>query len=124
MQKKSIPHPKVLIVEDDPGHQRILELYLNRAGCTCKCCFDGKTALQIVDENPFDLIFIDIHIPEMDGIAVATRLREQSIKVPLIAVTAMTIESLKRNALKVGFNEFLQKPFSEGQIAKIVEQFP
>jgi DNA-binding response OmpR family regulator len=123
MQEEKTSRPNALIIEDDPGHQRILELYLQRAGCACECCFDGKTGLQKAIDNQFQLVFVDIHIPELDGFAVATRLRDQGDQTPLIAVTAMTIESLKRNALKVGYNEFLQKPFTEEQIVKIVAQF-
>jgi DNA-binding response OmpR family regulator len=123
MQKESKNQPNVLIIEDDPGHQRILELYLTRAGCTCECCFDGKTGLQKAMSGEFQLIFIDIHIPEMDGFSVATRLSEHGDQTPLIAVTALTIGSLRRNALKIGFKEFLQKPFSEKQIQNIVAQF-
>jgi DNA-binding response OmpR family regulator len=123
MQKESKNQPNVLIIEDDPGHQRILELYLTRAGCTCECCFDGKTGLQKAMSGQFQLIFIDIHIPELDGFSVATRLSEHGDQTPLIAVTALTIGSLRRNALKIGFKEFLQKPFSEKQIQNIVAQF-
>ena len=123
MQKESKDRPNILVIEDDPGHQRILELYLVRAGCTCECCFDGKTGLQMAMSGQFQLIFIDIHIPELDGFSVATRLFENGNHTPLIAVTALTIESLKRNAMKIGFKEFLQKPISEKQIQDIVAQF-
>ena len=123
MQKEIENQLNVLIIEDDPGHQRILELYLTRAGCTCECCFDGKTGLEKAISGQFQLIFIDIHIPELDGFSVATRLSEHGDRTPLIAVTALTIQSLRRNALKIGFKEFLQKPFSEKQIQNIVAQF-
>lgn len=123
MQKESKDQPNILVIEDDPGHQRILELYLVRAGCTCECCYDGKTGLQKAMGGQFQLIFIDIHIPELDGFSVAARLFENGIHTPLIAVTALTIESLKRNAMKMGFKEFLQKPISEKQIQDIVAQF-
>ena len=123
MQKESKDKPNILVIEDDPGHQRILELYLVRAGCTCECCFDGKAGLQMAMSGQFQLIFIDIHIPELDGFSVATRLFENGNQTPLIAVTALTIESLKRNAMKIGFKEFLQKPISETQIQDIVAQF-
>ena len=123
MQKEIENQLNVLIIEDDPGHQRILELYLTRAGCTCECCFDGKTGLEKAISGQFQLIFIDIHIPELDGFSVATRLSEHGDHTPLIAVTALTIQSLRRNALKIGFKEFLQKPITEKQIQEIVARF-
>ena len=115
--------PSVLIIEDDPGHQRILELYFQRAGAICDCCFDGRSGLQKALNNTYDIIVIDIHIPEMDGFAVATQLRDKKDTTPLIAITAITIEGLKKNALKVGFNEFLQKPLTEERIARIIQQY-
>ena len=116
MEEAKVPRPKVLVIEDDPGHQRIFEIYLKRAGADCDCCFDGRSGLEKALEYDYDLMIIDIHIPELDGFAIATRLRDEHKQTPLIAVTALTIEGLKKNALKVGFNEFVQKPLSEDKI--------
>jgi len=115
--------PSVLIIEDDPGYQRILELYFHRAGAGCDCCFDGKSGIEKALSGSYDLIIIDIHIPKMDGFAVATRLRDEKETTPLIAITAITIEGLRRNALKVGFNGFLEKPITEEKIAEIMRQY-
>ncbi|MCE5185331.1 MAG: response regulator [Planctomycetaceae bacterium] len=116
-------HPKVLIVEDDPGHQKLLELYLRRMGCDCDCCFDGKTGLKMACRNSYDILFIDIHIPEMDGFMLATQLRDRSYKAPLVAVTALKMEGIRRNALKVGYNDFLEKPIDQDDLANIVHHY-
>ena len=116
-------HNKVLIVEDDPGHQKLLELYLSRMGCDCECCFDGKTGLDMALENGYDILFIDINIPEMDGFMLATQLRERGCKCPLVAVTALKMEGIRRNALKVGYNEFLEKPIDQHHLAEIVHHY-
>lgn len=113
METEGEHKPKVLIIEDDPGHQRLMELYCQRAGCVCECAFDGKTGLKKAFENPHDLIFIDIHIPEMDGFMVATQLREAGVRTPLIAVSALKLEGIERNAKAVGYCDFLQKPIDD-----------
>lgn len=123
MREEAVPTPKVLVIEDDPGYQRILQIYLQRAGAICECCYDGKSGLEKATDNTYDLIIIDINIPEMDGFAVATRLRDENDTTPLIAITAISIEGLKKNALKVGFNEFLQKPLPEEEIKRMVTQY-
>ncbi|MEN8126823.1 MAG: response regulator [Planctomycetota bacterium] len=123
MQNENAQRPNVLVIEDDPGYQRILELYFQRAGAVCDCCFDGRGGLQKALSNTYDIIIIDIHIPEMDGFAVATQLRDENDMTPLIAITAITIEGLRKNALKVGFNEFLQKPLTEESIARILQEY-
>ena len=123
MENETAKCPKVLVVEDDPGYQRILELYLRRAGAACECCSDGSLGLQKAHESRYDLIIIDIHIPKIDGFAMATRLRDEGDTTPLIAITAITIEGLRKNAIKVGFNEFIQKPLSESELTRILKQY-
>lgn len=113
-------HAKVLIVEDDPGHQRLLELYLKRMGCDCEACFDGKTGLEMALSTSYDILFIDINIPEMDGFMLATQLRDRGLKNALVAVTALKLEGIRRNALKVGYNDFLEKPISQEHLLEIV----
>lgn len=114
--------PKVLIVEDDPGHQRLLELYLKRMGCAADSCYDGKAGLQMALENTYEILFIDIHIPEMDGFMLATQLRDRGVQTPLVAVTALKMEGIRRNALKVGYNDFLEKPIDQGALLNIVHE--
>lgn len=114
--------PKVLIVEDDPGHQRLLELYLKRMGCVADSCFDGKAGLQMALENTYEILFIDIHIPEMDGFMLATQLRDRGVQTPLVAVTALKMEGIRRNALKVGYNDFLEKPIDQSALLNIVRE--
>lgn len=116
-------HPKILIVEDDPGHQKLLELYLRRMGCDCDACFDGKTGLDMALQNSYAILFIDINIPEMDGFMLATQLRDRGYKGPLVAVTALKMEGIKRNALKVGYNDFLEKPIVQDVLADIVHHY-
>jgi CheY-like chemotaxis protein len=116
-------HPKILIVEDDPGHQRLLELYLKRMGCECDCCFDGKAGLEKALENSYEALFIDIHIPEMDGFMLATQLRDRGYKRPLFAVTALKMEGIRRNAIKVGYNDFLEKPIEQEDLIKLLQGY-
>lgn len=114
---------RVLVVEDDPGYQRLLEISINRLGCHCDCCSDGKTALDCVASHPYDLIFIDIHIPELDGFMVACQLRESGYALPLIAISALKLEGIERKAKAVGYNDFLQKPIEDHQIEQLVNRY-
>ena len=112
--------PYVLIIEDDPGHQRLLEIFIKRANCRCDCTFDGKTGLHKALENNYDLILVDIHVPEMDGYEVVSALREKGIETPAIAVTAMQAEGLEKKALASGFNGFFRKPIDRIMIETII----
>ncbi len=115
--------PRILVVEDDPGYQRLLEIYLRRLGCVCDCCNDGKKALQCVELNQYDILLVDIHIPELDGFMVACRLREMGYTMPLIAVSALKLEGIERKAVAVGFDDFLQKPIEEAQLERLLVHY-
>ena len=123
MDKETAKILKVLVVEDDPAYQRIMEIYIKRVGGRCECTFDGNLAFKKAIENDYDLLFIDINIPSIDGIMLAKLLRERGHKTPLIAMTALKLENLKQNALEVGFNEYFQKPITEEQIISLFEKY-
>lgn len=116
-------HPIALVIEDDPGHQRMLEIRIKRNGCDCECTFDGKSGLQKALNTPYDILFVDINIPEMDGFMVAASLRESGCVAPLIAVTALKLEGLERQAMAIGFNDFLRKPIEQDVIGKILDRY-
>lgn len=123
MEANEYKNPRVLIIEDDPGHQRLMELYLKRAGCDCEISSDGKKGLQKAASGDYAVIFIDINIPEIDGFMVATLLRDQGVQIPLVAVTALELEGIKRKASAVGYNDFLKKPFNQAQIEAVLNKY-
>ena len=112
--------PKVLVIEDDPGHQKLLELYIKRSGCSCDCSYDGRTGLEKALTNAYDLILCDINIPEMDGFMVAMQIRDAGNHTPLIAITALQLEGMKRKAIAIGYNDFLEKPIEQAHIEKLL----
>ncbi|NLH17621.1 MAG: response regulator [Phycisphaerae bacterium] len=122
MEPNESAEPIVLIIEDDPGHQRMLEILVKRLGCRCECAFDGKAGLAKANTNRYDLIFVDIHIPELDGFMVVRFLRDRGLSTPAIAVTALQLQGIDRSALAAGFNDFLRKPIDQQMVAAILEK--
>ena len=116
-------HSHVLIVEDDPGYQRLLQLIVQKNGSTCDCSFDGKEGLEKATSGNYDMIFIDINIPEMDGFMLATRLRDYGYTTPLIAITALKLQEMERKALAVGFSALLLKPIKQEAITELQRRF-
>jgi CheY-like chemotaxis protein len=123
MDESTDLQPRILVVEDDLGFQRLLELSIKRLGCLCNCCADGRSALAFIESYPYDLVFLDIHIPELDGFMVACQLRDMGYTVPLIAISALKLEGIERKAKAVGFTEFFQKPIEQDQIQRLLEQY-
>ncbi len=123
MRENITNSPKVLVVENDLAYQKLLEKNIKRAGGKCECLFDGESALEKVAHNHYDLLLIDLRIPKLDGIMLVKLLRERRYDTPLIAITALKLESLERNALAVGFNDFLEKPITEVEISSLFEKY-
>ncbi len=123
MDDMAVLRPRVFVVEDDPAYQRLLELALRRLGCECQCCTDGRTALDSIISNPYDLVIIDIHIPELDGFMVACQLREMGYTQPLVAISALSLEGIDGKARAVGFNDFLQKPLEDEHISQLLDRY-
>jgi len=115
--------PHILVVEDDAGYQRLLELSIKRLKCSCDCCFDGKAAIDYIASHPCDMMIIDINIPELDGFMVAFKLRESGYTLPMVAISALKLEGIARKAKAVGFNDFLQKPVEPESIQRLLDEY-
>ena len=115
--------PKVLIIEDDPGHQKLLENLIVRTGCSCDCADDGRSGIAKAFSNDYDLTFVDIHMPNLDGFVVINSLREQGITTPMIAVSALLLDGVDRVALDAGYNDFLRKPIEQEDVSRIIEEY-
>jgi len=100
-----------------------LERALRRLGCEFESCTDGRTALDLIFSKPYDMAIVDIHIPVLDGFMVACQLREMGYALPLVAISALSLEAIDSKAKAVGFDEFLQKPIEQEHIAEILERF-
>ncbi|MCW2737153.1 response regulator transcription factor [Nocardioides sp.] len=101
----------VLVVDDDPAMRRTLAINLRARDYEVETAGDGRSALQIVDERMPDVILLDLGLPDLDGVAVLTRLRSFT-QVPVIVVSARTESDDKVEALDLGADDFITKPFS------------
>lgn len=106
---------RILIAEDNQINRTILSTYLKRFGCEFEFADNGKTALKLIQEKPFDLILMDVHMPEMSGSEATARIRNlpSSIKsIPIIALSADRPGDSHNNYDVMGFDGFLSKPVS------------
>lgn len=115
----------VLVVEDNEFNRRLLKDYLTSWGQEVLLAEDGWQALQLLEEQHFDLILLDIRMPGIDGIEVATRIRQQELErsdkpVPIIAITADVDAATREACLHADINEVLAKPVLPEQLAKAI----
>ena len=101
---------RILIVEDEPEIVRFLTLELQHEGYETESCPDGKSGLERALSGGFDLVLLDVMLPQMSGVEVLRRLRQESA-VPVIFVTARDAVMEKVNGLDLGANDYITKPF-------------
>ncbi len=100
----------VLVVDDDPGHRGMLEALLSRWGLAVTSAPDGKEAVERVRERPFDMVLMDIRMPDMDGITALKEIRKYNPAVPVVLMTAYSAVESAVEAMKSGAVDYLIKP--------------
>jgi two-component system, OmpR family, response regulator len=102
---------RILLVDDEQSIQTLLSYPLRKEGYDVVQATDGRQALDRFDEQPFDLVVLDLMLPRIDGLEVCRRLRSKS-SVPIIMLTAKSEEIDKVVGLELGADDYITKPFS------------
>jgi DNA-binding response OmpR family regulator len=102
---------RILLVDDEQSIQTLLSYPLRKEGYHVVQATDGRQALERFDEEPFDLVVLDLMLPKIDGLEVCRRLRTRS-SVPIIMLTAKSEEIDKVVGLELGADDYITKPFS------------
>ena len=119
---------KILIAEDFPVNQRIASLMLKKIGYTPDIVPTGKAAVEAVREEHYDLILMDMHMPEMDGIEATREIRrvESETGHPGIYIIALTADAMagdREKCLSAGMNDYLTKPLRSGDLQGALQRF-
>ncbi len=104
--------PRVLVIEDDPRMLELLRKGLWEHGHLVLTASNGREGLQLGSDHEFDVILLDVGLPELDGYQVATRLRANSCRAPMLMLTAMDLEDDIVRGLELGADGYMTKPFS------------
>jgi DNA-binding response OmpR family regulator len=109
---------RILIAEDEKPMARALELKLTHAGYEVKVANDGEVAMNLINEEPFSLILLDLVMPKKDGFKVLKEMKEKSILTPVIVLSNLSQEEDERKVKELGAKDYLVK--SNTPIANIV----
>ena len=115
---------KILLAEDNPYNQELAEIVLTQKGYEVAVVSNGLAAVEAFVQSDFDLILMDLHMPEMDGLQ-ATRLIRAKEKdlgghIPIVAMTASDWEEQRADCLAAGMDDFVSKPFDSGELVRII----
>ncbi|CAN5295646.1 hypothetical protein BH11PSE10_BH11PSE10_05290 [soil metagenome] len=120
----------ILVVEDNPVNQEVTAQMLAHLGCRVRVADDGASGLAALQEERFDLVMMDIHMPGMDGMEALKRFRragqgQSTGQTPVVAVTANALSGDEQNLLRHGFDDYLPKPFRQSQLlAMLMRRLP
>jgi len=117
---------KVLLAEDNLINQKLTVRLLEKQGWQAVVANNGKEALDLLDNNKFDFILMDVQMPEMDGIEAAREIRKREKvtgkHIPIIALTANAFEEDKKKCLEAGMDEYAAKPIKVNELFSIMEK--
>jgi len=114
---------KVLVVEDVEGNQKLMKILLTRMGLEVAVAEDGNQALQKALPHVFDVIFMDMQMPYMNGYEVARALRQQGDNTPIIALTANAMKGDDQKCLQAGCDCYLAKPVDRRELLRILARY-
>jgi two-component system aerobic respiration control sensor histidine kinase ArcB len=115
----------ILVVEDNPINQKVIHSMLTGLGCKVDMASNGKEAIKRFKKHEYDLIFMDLGLPDMDGLQVTKALLELQIKlerkpVPIVALTAHVMESDHKNCRNAGMSDIITKPIMRAQLVELL----
>lgn len=113
---------KILIAEDDALNQKIATIVLQRNGATVFTVSNGKEAIKQLQQNSFDVILMDLHMPEMDGIEATTYIRQVLHNdIPIIALSASNFDFDRNRCMEAGMNLCISKPFDINNLSQLIK---
>jgi CheY-like chemotaxis protein/HPt (histidine-containing phosphotransfer) domain-containing protein len=113
MEDLELKHNKILVVEDNNINQLVVKYTLQKLGVAIEIAANGSEAIEKIKTNNYDLILMDIQLPEMNGYDVTRYIRNQmKNSIPIIAMTALAINGEEEKCLECGMNGYVSKPFT------------
>ena len=110
--------PRILVVDDSPFMTRLLDYMLRGASYETTVATNGPAALECIAKDCPDMVFLDVMMPDMDGLDVLKRIREDSLtcELPVVVLTAKAQDRSRQEAMRAGATEYLTKPYTSEQV--------
>ena len=128
-------HARLLLAEDNIINREVVVAMLSRMGCRVEVVPNGKKALDLALRETFDLVIMDCHMPEMDGLEATRRIREKESadsdleekglrrRTPIVALTAHAMKGDRGQCLAAGMDDYLSKPFNQEQLVEVLKRW-
>ncbi len=116
----------ILLAEDNRINAILATALIKREGHNVDVAINGSDALKAIHENPYDMVFMDMHMPKMDGIEASRQIRQSGGRIaqtPIIALTANAMTTDRKKCLEAGMDDFLSKPFEPSDLIKMFDKW-
>ncbi|WP_456384746.1 response regulator [Desulfolithobacter sp.] len=117
---------RILLAEDNPVNQKLATLILGKAGYQVEAAANGREAVEMVTRDPdrFDLVLMDVQMPEMDGLEATREIRRRGLtELPIVAMTANAMKGDREKCLESGMNDYISKPIKREIVFEIIEKW-
>jgi CheY-like chemotaxis protein len=122
---ESVDRPlKLLAIDDDTTNLCVLDFLARKLGHVLSTATSGIEGLELLSEEKFDVLLLDLRMPVMDGFEVARQIRQRGLKLPIVAVTADASEAAKQKARSSGMDAFMTKPIKRAELANVLAGLP
>jgi CheY-like chemotaxis protein len=109
---------RILLAEDNPINMIVAKRFLQKWNVSVDEAVNGRIAVELFEKNEYDLLLIDLEMPEMDGAQAVAAIRKINTDIPIVAFTAAVYEDMYADLLHKGFTDFIPKPFRPEELHK------
>lgn len=117
---------RILVAEDNKVNQKVIRMMLKRAGLGCELANDGREAIERLGSSPYDLVFMDCQMPNLDGFEATREIRKSSETfkgVPIVALTANALKGYEEKCFEAGMSDFITKPIDPKNLVSILNKW-
>lgn len=122
---EKLPSLRILVVDDDDLGRRLMRVILTHEGHHVEVAANGLEALEAVKQNKYDIVFMDLHMPEMDGMEASRQIRawenEEGSHTFIVALTASYLPEIGQALFEAGMDNYISKPFEVAQIQRLLK---
>lgn len=121
-RKENLKNMRILLVEDSPDNQVLMQIYLNKEGAFTDIAENGEEGVNKALTGEYDVVLMDMAMPVLSGIEATQRLRQRGYRKPIIALTAHALVEEVERSLRAGCNAHLSKPVSRGELVQAIHR--
>jgi CheY-like chemotaxis protein len=114
---------KILLAEDNPVNQQLMQVLLKKMGYGVTLVDNGKLAVEAMEKGSYDIILMDIQMPEMNGLEATRAIRQKGFKTPIVAITANALKGDREQCLEAGCDDYLPKPVDKYDLEDMIHKY-